>query len=205
MKKKMSLIFNVLIVIFELIGFFVTYKTIGRISYEYFTEDSNILSFFSSLLYVIFILLNKKIPKYLKIFKYLSTVCMALTFFFFFLILSPMSNYNYVYMLTKDAMLYQHLICPVLCMISFVCFDDIGKLTKKDILYSISFTLLYAVVLIILNIFDFIKGPYPFLMVKEQSIFMSLIWLILIPGLSYLLAVLLKRCNFKYNKDIKWN
>ena len=199
-KKDVSLILNILIIIFELIGFIVTIKVNSRISYEFFTEDSNILMLFSSLLFVIYLLLNKKIPSWLKQFKYLSTVCLTLTFFVVLLILAPMYNFNYGYMLFHQSMLYQHLICPILSIVTFIFFDDLRDYNKRDNFIGISFTLLYAIVLIALNLINVIEGPYPFLMVRNQSLLASLIWLITIPGLSYFLAYGLRKLNYKYNR-----
>ena len=48
-KKKLSIIFNSLIVLFEIIGIIVVIKTNNRLAIEYYTEDSNILALFSSL------------------------------------------------------------------------------------------------------------------------------------------------------------
>lgn len=199
-KKDVSLILNILIIIFELIGFIVTIKVNSRISYEFFTEDSNILMLFSSLLFVIYLLLNKKIPSWLKQFKYLSTVCLTLTFFVVLLILAPMYNFNYGYMLFHQSMLYQHLICPILSIVTFIFFDDLRDYNKRDNFIGISFTLVYAIVLIVLNLINVIEGPYPFLMVRNQSLLASLIWLITIPGLSYFFAYGLRRLNHKYNR-----
>ncbi len=199
-KKDVSLILNILIIIFELIGFIVTIKVNSRISYEFFTEDSNILMLFSSLLFVIYLLLNKKIPSWLKQFKYLSTVCLTLTFFVVLLILAPMYNFNYGYMLFHQSMLYQHLICPILSIVTFIFFDDLRDYNKRDNFIGISFTLVYAIVLIALNLINVIEGPYPFLMVRNQSLLASLIWLITIPSLSYFFAYGLRRLNHKYNR-----
>ena len=45
-KKKLSIIFNSLIVLFEIIGIIVVIKTNNRLAIEYYTEDSNILALF---------------------------------------------------------------------------------------------------------------------------------------------------------------
>ena len=199
-KKDISLVLNILIVVLELIGFILSFKIFNKISIEFYTQDSNILALFSSLIYVIYLLLNKKIPKWLKEFKYITTVSLALTFFVVILILAPMFNYAYGYLLFHDIMLYEHLLCPILGIITFIFFDDINKYDKKDSLIAISFTIIYAVVLIILNLVNVIEGPYPFLRVRYQSVFASIMWLILIPGLSYLLSYELRKLNYRYNK-----
>ena len=69
-KKKVSLLLNILIVILEIIGLIINYKTMNRISIEYYTIDSNILALCSSLIFIIYLLTNKKIPRWLSLFKY---------------------------------------------------------------------------------------------------------------------------------------
>lgn len=187
-KKKLSIIFNSLIVLFEIIGIIVVIKTNNRLAIEYYTEDSNILALFSSLLFVVFLLFKSKVPKWLKIFKYATTICLTVTFLVVLFVLAPMYGFNYNYLLLKDGLLYQHLICPILCLISFFFFDDMDKLSLKDNLKGLSFTFIYGIVLVILNILEVVKGPYPFLMVKEQSIFASFIWFIVIDGLAFLIS-----------------
>ena len=191
-KKLGSIILNSLIVIFEIIGLIVVMKTNNHISIEYYTEDSNILALFSSLIYVGFLLLKGHVPKWGKILKYTTTVCLAVTFLVVIFVLAPMYNFDYNYLLFKDGLLYQHLICPVLCFITFFLFDDMDKLTLKDNFLSLSLTLVYGFILIILNILDIVKGPYPFLMVKEQSILVSCMWFIIIDSLAFVIALVLR-------------
>lgn len=198
MKKKMSLILNLLIVIFEIIGFVITLNLTHRIAIEYYTEDSNILALFSSLLFVIYLISNKKIPRWLELFKYMTTICLTVTFLVVIFILAPMYNFNYYYMLFYHNLLFQHLLCPIISIITFIFFDKMSILDKKDSMIGISLTLLYGFILIILNLFKLIEGPYPFLMIYKQPIYMSIIWFILIIGLSYFISVYLRKLYLKY-------
>ena len=52
----------------------------------------------------------------------------------------------------------------------------------KDNFRAIYFTLIYAAIFITLNILKVYEGPYPFLMVYKQPVYMSIIWFILIVG-----------------------
>lgn len=198
MKKKMSLVLNLLIVIFEIIGLMITFNLNHRIAIEYYTEDSNILALFSSLLFVIYLIRNKNIPRWLELFKYMTTICLTVTFLVVIFILAPMYNFNYYYMLFYNNLIFQHLLCPIISIITFIFFDNLSIIDKKDSLIGITLTLLYAFVLIILNVFKLIEGPYPFLMVYNQTIYMSIVWFILIIGLSYLISLFLKKLCLKY-------
>ena len=199
MKKKISIVLNVLIIVFEIVGLIVTYKLNKRISIEYYTEDSNILTMFSSLIYVIFLIKNDKLPKWAEMFKYMTTICLTVTFLVVLFILSPMYNFNYLYLLTHGSLLYQHLLCPIFSIVTFIFFDKLNKYDIKDSFKGNSLTIIYAFILIILNIFRKTEGPYPFLMVYNQSTLMSIIWFIAIIGLSYLIGLILRILFLKFN------
>ena len=188
MKRRDSLIINILIVIFELIGFFVTYKINNSILIEFYTEESNLLLLVTCLIYVFYLIRKKRCPKWLSILKYISTTCVTITLLVVIFVLIPMAHFDFINLLFKNTMLYHHTICPLLGITSFLFFDDLGKFNKDDSKYGISLTIVYAIVMIIMNIIGKIEGPYPFLMVMKQPIFVSIFWVFVILGLAYLIA-----------------
>lgn len=200
MNKNISILLNTLIVILEIMGLIVTMNLNHRLSIEYYTEDSNILTLFSSLLYLVFLSLKNEIPRWLELFKYMTTICLTVTFIVVLFILAPMYNFNYGYLLFNGSLLYQHLLCPILCIITFIFFDKLNKYSIRDSIIGNAFTIFYAVILISLNILQIIEGPYPFLMVRNQTIIMSIIWFIIVVGLSYIVGLLLRKLFLKYNK-----
>jgi hypothetical protein len=191
-KKRISILLNILIVFLEIIGFVITYVINKKISIEFYTEDSNILALITSSIFVIYMLNKKEIPRWLKLLKYATTICLSVTFIVVIFILAPMYNFNYPYLLFYNSLLYQHLLCPILSIITFTYFDNLGDFNIKDNFTSLSLTLLYAIILIILNILKLVIGPYPFLMVYEQSILISIIWFIIIFTLAYLIGYMLR-------------
>lgn len=172
-----------------------TIKINNKLGIEYYTVQSNILALMSSLIYVFFVVSKKNIPKLVQLFKYTSTVCLTLTFFVVILILAPMYDFNYGYMLFYNSLIFQHFLCPILAIITFIFFDEIEILSNKDGIKSMSITFMYAIVLTFLNIFGKIKGPYPFLMVKDQSILASIIWYIVIFTMTYLITFILRKAK----------
>ena len=200
MKNKKSLYLNLIIVILEIIGFIITIGVNKRIGYEYYTQDSNILALISSLLFVILLISKKDIPRWLQLFKYMTTICLTVTFLVVIFILAPMLEFNFGYLLFHNELLYQHLLCPVLSIITFLLFDNICILKRRDSFLGISLTTLYAIILVTLNYFELVSGPYPFLMVHKQSIFMSIFWFITILGLAYLIAFLLRKIYIKIHE-----
>ena len=202
-KKNVALVINLLIVIFEIVGFVITIKENGRLGIEYYTEDSNILCLIISFIYIFNIIFNKKISKYLKMFKYISTVCLTVTFLVVILILAPMYNFNDGFLLFHNEFLYHHLLCPLLCIISFIFFDGVSNYSIKDSIVASIATLLYGVVLIVLNIVRVVDGPYPFLRIYSQPLYMSIVWIVVILCISYFIALILRYFNNLVNKGKK--
>lgn len=207
-KKSISIILNLLIVILEIIALFMTINYHHRYPIEYYTEDSNLLLLISSFLFLISSLLNKKIPTYLKMLKYLSTIGVTLTFLVVIFVLAPMYNFDYYSLLIKDSLIFVHLMCPLLGMITFIHFDQLGSFTLKDNVYGITLTSIYAFIVIVLNVFNILEGPYPFLMVHNQSLLVSIIWFIVIILLTYLIGYVLRQRYMKgrkYEKETRIN
>jgi len=56
-------------------------------------------------------------------------------------------------------------------------------------------TILYAIIIVILNIVRYIEGPYPFFRVYNQSIIVSIIWIVIIMGLVYFISYMLYKLH----------
>ena len=110
-KRDVSLLINLLIIVFEIVGLISNYLYNSRIDIEFYTEDSNILLLICSTLFVYYLIKRKSIPKWLHIFKYLATVCVTITFIVVLFILAPIYNFNYGLLLFGNTMLFHHTIC----------------------------------------------------------------------------------------------
>ena len=124
-KRSISLILNLLIISFELVGFIFSYLYNHRIAIEFYTECSNILMLVCSMVFVYYMVYNKSIPKWLHYFKYLSTTCVSITFFVVLFILIPMGNFDYYAFLFNGTLLFHHTLCPILAIITFLFFDNL--------------------------------------------------------------------------------
>lgn len=204
MKHKNSILYcafvvNILIIIMELFAFLVCYKESGFACFEYYTQDSNLFLMFTSLLYVISLLISdKKIPHFISLLKYAATTSVVITFLTVVTILAPVMG-GYKAMLLDGTMLIHHLICPIFAFVTFVFFEKHNLNGLKDALISMIFTCLYGIIAVTLNILKIMDGPYPFLKVYDQTILMSIFWLILMMGSSYLITVLIGNLNHAYN------
>ena len=195
-----SLVLNLLIIILEIVGLMTVYVLYHQLGIVFYTVLSNILLLISSSLLVGFITHKKKIPEWLSILKYTSTICATITFLVVILVLAPMYGFNYKHMLFEHELLYLHFLCPVLSIITFVFYD---KIDIDRVFMGAIATLTYIAVLLPLNLLRIVDGPYPFLRVYNQSIFMSFVWFIVMVGGSYLTGLLLKKLHDKFNCNVK--
>ena len=188
-KYDVSLIFNVILIILEVIALVICFDALGCIDLTYYTVDSNIFLLISSILYLIS---RKNPPKTVQFFKYSSTLSVLITFLVVVFILYPMLDFDFQFLFLTGPNPYMHVLCPIMAVISFIFFEknEIENVLKNN-LRALYFTLIYAVILISLNILKVVNGPYPFLKVYEQSVLMSVIWIVAILGFALILSWLL--------------
>lgn len=200
MEKKqlnsIALVINLTIIVLELIGFILAIKELGIETIIYYTEDSNFLVLIASILFSYYLIRQREIPKWLSILKYIAAVSVTITFLVVIFILSWMSEFSFIELLTHESMLYHHTLCPILAIVSFTLLEKYA-FTKKDTIKALYFTIIYAVIMIPMNILKVVDGPYPFLKVTSQPILVSLMWIVIIFGFAYLIAVILKKVNEK--------
>lgn len=192
--KNINIIINLLIVILEIIGFVLVFKELGITSLEYYTEDSNLLLLLSSIIILIYISKNKELPLWFKSFRYIAIVSTTLTLIIVLTVLSWTTDFGLYYLLFHESMLYHHTLCPVLAILSFVFVERYDNLHTIHGLY---FTVVYGIIMIILNALKIVEGPYPFLLVHNQPIIHSIIWTALIFAITYAIALILKKINGK--------
>jgi hypothetical protein len=189
-REKTALYINILIIVLELIGLITSISNNHRLLLEYYTEDSNIFMLITSTIFTYYLINKKAIPKWLSIIKHMATLGLTITFLVVVLVLAPMYNFNYSWLLFGGSMLYYHTICPILAVITYLFFEK-HNIKKKDIPYTMIFTTLYAIIIVICNIYHVIEGPYPFLMIYKQPLYISILWLILIYGGAYIISKVL--------------
>lgn len=193
-KMKIALILNIVIIVLEIIGTSISYSNNGFSNLFYYTVDSNLIAFCAGVMFVITALM-KKSSKAVYAMRFIATVNLSLTFTVVMLVLAPMAMPagNAGKVIYKGAQLYHHLLCPIISFISFVFLEEGGKPEKKLKRLAIIPTILYAVVLVILNAVGAVVGPYPFLMVRNQPIWASILWFILIVGMGYAFVHLISK------------
>lgn len=185
----------------EIVGLSISISNHGLSLFQFYTEDSNLFAMIVAGIYSIFIIINLKnntntLPAWLKSIKYMSVGCLTVTFVVVIFVLAPMAGDNgYRLMLFSNSMLYHHFLCPIVAFLSFAIFESTTPLKKIYTIYTLIPTFLYASIAIILNVTRVLTGPYPFLRVYEQPIYMSILWCIIILGTAFILAIIIRRIH----------
>jgi hypothetical protein len=167
-KKKMffSLIINGLIVILEIVGLYLSVGRLGIKVFQYYTENSNYLALVTSSVFILVVTISlirgKLIPSWVYILRFVTTASLTITLVVVLLVLIPMMPEDTMFLLFGNSCLYQHTLCPILSILSFIFLENESKLSRKSILYALIPTIIYGVIFITLNILKIVEGPYPF-------------------------------------------
>ena len=197
-KQTIALLMNLVCAAFQIYALVVVFTTRGFSPLQYYTVDSNIFACISSIILVIALLIKKKTPLWVHKLRYFATSCISVTLVVVLVILIPAAGFNSVpEMLFQGTNLWQHTVCPLLCIISFLFFEKDEQLDSAQSIYALIPTFIYAAVTLILNMIRVIRGPYVFMYVYEQSIWMTFMWMIIIGGIAYILAELLRQGNLR--------
>ncbi len=203
-RNKWSLIINIALVVFGCIGLVFALKESNLLTY--YTNDANILSIVASALFVTYMLMKKdvgELPYFVLLLRYFASVCLALTFVTVFYLASTYDGDYFsglLFYLTNGSFLFFHLLCPILSVISFTLFEGDRRLNKKKtITLALLPTVLYATLLVVLNMVGKVVGPYPFLMVNRNTPLISIIAALVVLVVTYLLARFILLYNQKHS------
>jgi len=207
LKKAAAMFVNMGIVCGEAYSNGASFKASGKSCLQYYTNLSNLLQMVSSIVYLL--IYQMKLYRYVRLsllLRYAATVSLLVTFLTVVFVLIPSASpkgspegtrqAKAKEMLFEGPAFYLHFLCPILSFLSFVLFEDSGeeaeRLHMDDVLWAASPTFAYAVIFSILNLLKKVKGPYVFLHVYEQPWYISVMWMLVIPGGSVLFALAVK-------------
>ncbi len=202
-----------MLVVMELIGLNYTFGVHdGLKMFIYYTDSSNFLCLIVSGLFVVFMLpaLSKgrtsgfvstymmqhykgsaRMPEWITLMRYICTCCLMVTFLVVLFVLGPKKGF--ADQLLKGVHPIDHVLAPVLSVLSFLFLETAEPLPKKAPVYAVIPTLIYAVIMIGMNAARLTEGPYFFLRVYEQSPVKSVLWTLTILGGNYLVACLVMK------------
>ena len=196
MKKYKELINNILFISSESIAIILTCNLFHKFQFEYYTLDSNLFAFIIGCIYVLYLNKEKKIPRWLQITRMMTLMSLMLTFLVTLFILLPTYNFNFKFLFLGPNF-FLHLFCPLFLLYIYIFLDKKKKLSTKDLLICTIPTIIYAIILIVLNILRIVKGPYTFLDVHNQSVIVSIIWLIFMILFIYLIGFTINKISHK--------
>lgn len=213
LRKILILAVNTLLIIMEILGLWLMvelYKSYNLHPlgwYKYYTQLSNIFSMLTAMVVVIFTakdLINKtdNTPNRVRILKFSSACCLIETFLVTIFVLAPMGMMGGLLpLMFEGPNLFHHTLCPIVSLLSLCLLEKGEKITFKHSLYAMIPTLIYGVVAVTLNLLKVWHGPYPFLYVYEQPIYMSFIWAVVVLGGAFGITLLVKAlANIRFKK-----
>lgn len=213
-RKIIVLCINILLIAMEIAGLILMtdlYKSynlhpVGWL--KYYTQLSNIFSMFAALIVVIYTtkdLINNTdtTSKWVRIFKFSSACCLTETFLVTIFVLAPMGMMGGLLpLMFEGPNLFHHTLCPLVSVLSLCLLEKGSKITFRHCVYSMIPTLIYGVVSVTLNLLRVWHGPYPFLYVYEQPVYMSLIWAVIVLGGAFAITLMVKvLANIKKQKE----
>lgn len=224
-KLRTALFLHIVLVVLEMIDTNYAYAKDGLGMLIYYTEDSNLLCLIVSALFTLvmlpiifkgqtsgfvstFLMRNYRkggeekvtIPTLLLVLRYVTSCCLLVTFLVVIFVLGPTDGYRE--MLLDGTHLINHVGAPLLSLYSFLCLETEPrqKLPTWAPLCAVATTIAYAIPVLILNIAKLYVGPYPFLHVYEQPVYMTVFWIFAIIGGNVVIARLVQMV---YNRRIR--
>lgn len=202
---RTAFVLNVAIVALEMVGFAITFARPDGADYlKYYTQQSNLLLLAACFAAAMFqwpaFQHGCDIPAWVRLLKYVATCCIAVTLTVVVFVLSPSEAATggcagYFDTLWGGTNFYFHFVCPILAIVNFVLFEKNSDFKPSATLLALLPTILYAAVALSLNIARLMVGPYFFLHIYEQPVYMSCLWFGVILGGAYVLAYVLYKAN----------
>ena len=165
----------------------------GKKMFIYYTQDSNLLAMAVCAVSVICTLVcvlmgMDKRPMWIRRLKHIAASCLAVTLIVEMCVLVPMncrrlSDFfrEFRYGMLYGEMLYMHTLCPLLMIFSFL-FLEPGKRMRGNVHIALIPTVIYGGVSLYMNYIRAYMGPYPFLYIYIQPVYMTVVWVIVIIG-----------------------
>ena len=205
MKKTLALISNLLIVVLEVISFIILINRHGGITVGivyFYTRLSNLLALIAGIFVLIVIIKNKsgELPKWLSLLRYIATIMLFVTLLISLFVLTPAVG-SFYRMMIENQLKFHHLLCPLISIISFIFFEKGGVLTTKDNVLALIPTLVYGIVMMILNAARVVDGPYPFLRVHNQPVWATILWFVGIFFGAFLLGLIIRLLRKAANRN----
>ncbi len=196
--RRTAIIINSILIVLEIIAFIHDCTEFGLSMFKWYTIDSNILQLFVSVLVVYYCVKGRPLPGILTVLHFISAVGLTVTFLIAAFVLAPEGGIRYYFI--DNVAPINHLIGPVLSVISLLALEKTEKLPMRVIIWPAGMSLLYGVICLILNAVRKLDGPYFFLQVHEQPVGVIVMWFGIIAALCILLAFVYYKVKWRHSR-----
>ena len=194
--NKLALGSNILLIVLASLGLY--FSIVDKNAFLYYSDNVGMFALSSSIIYVI-IVLAKKEPNFLCLaLRYVSTACLVLTLVGTFYVATTTGE-NYLDSFIKGSHLFNNLLCPIVSFVSFTMFEGDRRLNKKKtIWYALIPTVIYGIIMLVCNVSNTFTGPYPFMMINDNPVYVTMIVVIVTIVLNYVIGRFLLLSNQKH-------
>lgn len=194
--NKLALGSNILLIVLASLGLY--FSIVDKNAFLYYSDNAGMFALSSSIIYVI-VVLTKKEPNFLSLaLRYVSTACLLLTLVGTFYVATTTGE-NYLDSFIKGSHLFNNLLCPIVSFVSFTLFEGDRRLNKKKtIWYALIPTVIYGIIMLVCNLTNTFTGPYPFMMINDNPVYVTVIVVIVTIVLNYVIGRFLLLSNQKH-------
>lgn len=172
MGKKMDRILCFVLLVLEAIGLYISISSRKWLVFIFYTQLSNMAAAASAL----FLVMLGNRP-WIASLRYLSTCMLVLTFLVTVFVLIPMGGSPKQLLFSGNGP-YHHLLCPVLGTISYIFFEQ--HCAGSALMLPVIVTLVYGLIMLVLNALKIVDGPYPFFRVHNQPFQATVLWMVVL-------------------------
>ena len=194
--NKLALGSNILLIVLASLGLY--FSIVDKNAFLYYSDNAGMFALSSSIIYVI-VILTKKEPNFLSLaLRYVSTACLLLTLVGTFYVATTTGE-NYLDSFIKGSHLFNNLLCPIVSAVSFTLFEGDRRLNKKKtIWYALIPTVIYGIIMLVCNVTNTFTGPYSFMMINDNPVYLTVIVFIVTIILNYVIGRFLLLSNQKH-------
>lgn len=194
--NKLALGSNILLIVLAGLGLY--FSIVDKNAFLYYSDNAGMFALSSSIIYVI-VVLTKKEPNFLSLaLRYVSTTCLVLTLVGTFYVATTTGE-NYLDSFIKGSHLFNNLLCPIVSFVSFTMFEGDRRLNKKKtIWYALIPTVIYGVIMLVCNVSNTFTGPYSFMMINDNPVYVTVIVFVVTIILNYVIGRFLLLSNQKH-------
>lgn len=200
-KKQLfvSVVLNAFIVLFSIIGLILKFDE-SKVDYCFtFSFYTYILTIIINFIYLFqkvrYIKKEEEVSKNIEYNKYIVTTMQTLIMIYWVVFVAPLAGNDFLAeFLFKGGSLFLHVLCPIISIITLLCYDDL-VIKKKDSLTALIPTVCYGALIIILNLIHALIGPYGFFEVYYSPFDVIILTPVVLLLIELVISFILYLCN----------